>query len=82
MLKEEEEPTFLNAREAADLSDDAVCAKHNASLSLTSTCTHIILCAPCLVLEMQGAALHSLNASLCMRENTLTQKQFLHFLTA
>lgn len=56
MLKEEEEPTFLNAREAADLSDDAVCAKHNASLSLTSTCTHIILAvAPCLVLEMQGA---------------------------
>lgn len=42
MLKQDEEPTFLNAREA-DLSDDTVCAKCNASPSPTSTCKHISL---------------------------------------
>lgn len=75
MLKQEEEQTFLNARETADLSDDSVCAKHNASLSMTSTCTHISL-------AVLDGALCSPNASLCMNRNTHTQKQFLNFLTS
>lgn len=83
MLKQEEKPTFLNAREIGDLSDDTVCAKHNASLSVTSTCTHISLAvAQGLELQMQSEALHSPNASLCMSGNTLAHKQFLNLLTA